>query len=221
MKPSGIICIEGPDGVGKTTLADHFVKEYDAVSLHATYRFKKMIPSYHEALRRRAELIAEVGRLAILDRHWITEAIYARIFRGGTQWPAYTHDMDQVFQNTAVLTILCLPNSIEESLSRRKKRDAEDPENLEREKPVNAGKAYDKTQMVELYSRYIDLWRGNMFCEGEDRVADLTRTGGVCDRKDFVQYRIEVEGQDLDSFAWNAIQRMQRLQAIVERETVS
>lgn len=211
-KHTGIICIEGPDGVGKTTLAEHFVEEYGAVSLHATYRFKKMIPAYHEALRRRAEFISEVGGgLAILDRHWITEAIYARVFRGGTQWPPYTFDMDQVFQNMGVLTILCLPNSIEESLRRRRERDEKDPENLEREKPVNGGKAYDNTQMIELFSRYIDLWRGNMFCEGEDRVADLTRTGGVCDRSDFMRYRIESEGQDVRSFARKAVKCMERL----------
>lgn len=208
----GIICIEGPDGVGKTTLADHFVKKYGATSLHATYRFKKMIPAYHEALLRKATLVEELGGLAILDRHWVTEAIYARVFRGGTQWPPYTHVMDSVFQDQGILTVLCLPNSIEESLDRRKKRDEEDPENLEREKPVNAGKAYDRTQMVELYSRYVDLWKGNMFCEGEDRVAELTRTGGVCDRPDFMQYRIEVEGQDVESFAKRAVRRMKQLQ---------
>jgi thymidylate kinase len=215
---SGIICIEGPDGVGKTTLADYFVEEFGALNLHATYRFRKMIPAYHEALLRRAEAWAADGGLAILDRHWVTEAIYARVFRGGTQWPQYTKDMDVRFKNAGVMTVLCLPNSIEESLERRKRRDVEDPENLEREKPVNKGKAYSEEQMIELFKRYMDFWRGNMFAEGEDQVAELTRTGGVCDREDYMQYRIEVEGAKTEFFVRGVLKKLHWLQVALEKQ---
>ncbi len=211
----GVICIEGPDGVGKTTLANHFVEEYGALNLHATYRFKKMIPAYHEALRRRAEAAGEAGQLVVLDRHWITEAIYASTFRGGTKWPQYTHDMDTLFQNMGVLTIMCLPNNIEETLKKKKERDLLDLANLEREKG-NTGKVYQDDEIRELYQRYLDLWHGNMFHFSEDRVSELTRTGGVKDRSDFIQYRIEVEGADVDSFAWNAIKKLRRVQRSIE-----
>lgn len=211
LKPSGIICVEGADGTGKTTLAEHFIEKYGAVRFHATYRFKKMIPAYHEALLRKAERVAAAGGLAILDRHWVTEAIYARVFRGGTQWPQYTYEMDQEFFHARVLTILCLPNSIRETLERKEKRATEDPSELEREKPVNGGKKYDERQLVELYSRYTELWDGNMFAEGDDRVAYLTRTGGVQDRADFMRYRIEVEGQDVADFARVAVKQLRLL----------
>jgi thymidylate kinase len=207
----GVICIEGPDGTGKTTLAEHFVATYDALNIHATYRFKKMIPAYHEVIRRHAEIAAAEGQLVVLDRHWITECIYASTFRGGTKWPQYSHDMDTKFLNMGVLTILCLPNNVEETLAKKKERDLSDLENLEREKG-NTGKVYQDDEIRELYGRYLDLWKGNMFYPGEDRASELTRTSGVHGREDFVRYRIEVEGADIDSFAWNAIKRLQRMQ---------
>lgn len=207
----GVICIEGPDGVGKTTLAQHFVDEYGALNIHATYRFKKMIPAYHEVIRRHAEVAAANGQLVVLDRHWITECIYGSTFRGGTKWPQYSHDMDVKFQNMGVLTVLCLPNNVEETLAKKKERDLSDLDNLEREKG-NTGKVYQDDEIRELYGRYLDLWKGNMFYPGEDRVSELTRTSGVCDREDFVRYRIEVEGADVDSFAWNAIKQLRRIQ---------
>jgi hypothetical protein len=208
MKLKGIICVEGADGTGKTTLCDHLVKEHGAKYLHAVYRFKDKIPAYHYALMRKALEIRRSGGLAVLDRLWLTEAIYASVFRGGTQWPQYTNDMDDLMRAEGILTVVCMPLSIKKTLDRKLERDQDDAENAAQEKKVNAGKSYSEEQMLELYQRYNDFWHGSMFYEPTDRAGLITRYGGAQARAGFAQYRIELEGLDVPSFIRSVARRM-------------
>lgn len=211
-KPFGIIVIDGPDGVGKTTLAQKFVDDYGARMFHATYRFKKMIPAYHHALVNKAMRVVSEGGLAVIDRLWVTECVYAAVFRGGTQWPEYTYAIDDRLKEVGALNVLCYSLDPVGAIDRRKQRDAENPEGAEREKPVNGGKTYSDDQMFDLHKRYRDFWYGNMFYLRGDLVERTARSGGARLRPDFVAYRLEEEGRDMDSFCWNAIKRLETLQ---------
>ncbi len=204
----GIIVLDGPDGTGKSTLAQKFVTDHGAKLFHQTYRFKKCIPAYHEAMVRRAEKVVEQGGLAVLDRLWITEAVYAAVFRGGTTWPQYTYDMAARIKELGGVTVLCLAQNIDECIKAKHERDATDEQSLDRERVVNNGKSYDNEQLRELHLRFKDLWRGNMWTEGPDYASMLTRTGGVNEELDYLRYVIQEDGVDLDKFAKQVLKRL-------------
>jgi hypothetical protein len=76
-----IIIIEGPDAVGKTTLARSIKKlAPDALYIHS--RYHKDIWPYHAAALRRAVRHARIAPV-IMDRHWPSECAYGRAFRAG------------------------------------------------------------------------------------------------------------------------------------------
>ena len=77
-----IIVLDGPDAVGKTTLANKIVEMYPNTKyLHLTYRFKDKIFDYHTAAIRLASKWAKTHNV-IIDRWWPTEAWYATVYRG-------------------------------------------------------------------------------------------------------------------------------------------
>ena len=74
----GIIVIDGCDGTGKTTLAEAICRRYDGVYIHNTYRWPTKMPLYHTAALHRALKLAKT-RLVVIDRLWMSEAIYAEV----------------------------------------------------------------------------------------------------------------------------------------------
>ena len=68
-----ILILEGPDGVGKTTLANTFKKIYRKKVYYMHLRVHKNMKLWHTASARLARRKHNDGRLVIMDRHWPSE----------------------------------------------------------------------------------------------------------------------------------------------------
>ena len=107
-----IILLEGSDGTGKTTLAKAICKKLNAHYIHATYRFKDKMFTYHTALLNRAvKLIIKTNRPVVIDRLWASEAVYAEVFRGGSEWGLMGRFMERVINKMGGIHIFCLVNN--------------------------------------------------------------------------------------------------------------
>ena len=138
-----IFILEGPDGVGKTTLAKRMHQELKAEYLHLSYRWPDHMFEYHHAAIRWAIRKNRKSHV-ILDRWWPSESLYAAEFRGGSRWPWMSYALDSIAQHNDVMYIYCLPEDLETYAQRFEKI------KLEREE------MYDNT--VGVAKRYLDLW---------------------------------------------------------------
>jgi hypothetical protein len=102
------IQIEGGDQQGKSHLAAYLAEKHNALVLHQGYRFRQQIFTYHTAILLKAEEAMRAGRLVVLDRLWLSEAIYARVYRGGTPWPHQGRLFDRVLTKLGATTVFCL-----------------------------------------------------------------------------------------------------------------
>ncbi len=104
-----VIVLDGPDGVGKTTLSKELCQTLGAQYVHLTYRWPARMFDYHTAalfyVLRQAE-----KHPVVLDRWWPSEIAYANVYRGGTKWPL----AKRLFEKAALLHgftyVFCYPN---------------------------------------------------------------------------------------------------------------
>lgn len=83
-KQKGIIILDGPDGCGKTTLAEFLQKEYGAYYMHSTWS-PELEPDMEEYMRLTTQMAKRISQnqLVVLDRHWLSELVYSDVFREG------------------------------------------------------------------------------------------------------------------------------------------
>tara|TARA_R100000234_G_scaffold46829_1_gene28001 strand:- start:21412 stop:22410 length:999 start_codon:yes stop_codon:yes gene_type:complete len=106
-----IIVLDGPDAVGKTTLAKAFSKRYSNVKyLHLKHRWKNNMFDYHTAAFRLAKRWSYEGNIVIIDRWWMSEACYASVYRGGSAWPLQGRFHERLGLTYGVVYVLCLPD---------------------------------------------------------------------------------------------------------------
>lgn len=181
-----IFILEGPDGVGKTTLAQHMAKKLGAVYLHLSYRWPDHMFEYHTAAIRWA-IRKSRKQPVIIDRWWPSEALYAAEYRGGSKWSQMGRMMDRVARKHGAVYIYCLPEDLVEYEKRFDKLKTEREE------------MYDN--VLGVAKRYIHLWHGDKSHIPNENYTDLLlRTGGVKNREDHVKYSIEKWGDKLDLF---------------------
>lgn len=109
------IVVEGPDGVGKSTLAQELVRQSGGHYMHLTYRFKDRMFDYHWAAFELALKWLEKGPV-VLDRWWPSEIVYAAAFRGGSKWPMGSRMLERAGMKHGVHYVLCLPQNKQQYL---------------------------------------------------------------------------------------------------------
>jgi hypothetical protein len=118
-KPKGIIITEGADATGKTTLQNYFVEHYNAIPMHLTYNklvANRMFDYQTEEMLKAIEFSRD--SLVVVDRHWLSERIYAKVFRGGSPWPLMGRMMDRVWRKHAAVYVLCMPADTDVAVKR-------------------------------------------------------------------------------------------------------
>jgi hypothetical protein len=190
-----IIVLEGADGVGKTYLAKEICKRLDAKYIHATYRYKDHQFLYHTAIAHVAlEHVRKYHKPVVIDRWWISESVYAEVYRGGTKWPLMGRYMDRIMRKVGGVYVFCLHDG-----------------NLD-----DYGKKFDelKSTRYEMYKDtrdvadiYKGLWEGRY--DGLDTYANqISEQGGFYRREDALRYSIEKEGKDIPAFCQKIIDKM-------------
>jgi thymidylate kinase len=178
----GLIVIDGCDGTGKTTLAKAICDRFDGVYIHNTYRWPTKMPLYHTAALHRALKLART-QLVVIDRLWMSEAIYADVYRGGSPWPHMGRMMDRMIRKVGGVYILA-------------------------QSPANHGEKFEqlKTEREEMYDnvddvrkRFDQLFEGGLSGHDRDYVQQLS-VFGMRRRDDVLPYRFDVEGRDIDVY---------------------
>jgi adenylate kinase family enzyme len=180
-QPIGIIILEGADGTGKTTLARALCARYDGLYIHMTYR-KDIWPWMAASQRWAARESAR--RLVVVDRHWPSEMIYARVYRKESTIPAAARALHRTWLRLGALYVVCAP------------RTAHVVETHQRMK-LKRKEMYDT--VAEVADRYLDLWHGSVARDPKGDLAEqLSVTGGVRAMPNWVHYDVEHEGQLLE-----------------------
>lgn len=193
-----IVYLDAEDGSGKSTLA----KKIMATSprshyLHCTYRHKDKMFTYHTAALWRAVKLSR-DHMVVIDRQWLSEYVYAAIYRGGSRWPHEGRFMDRVLQRYGGLTIFC-SDSPEVAAARHARLKTERREFFD-----------DRIdQVAELFQR---IWHGDPTNLPPGYGRDLALLGGAKSRRDFMHYSISDDGHRLDTVVNQVISRLQSIQ---------
>ena len=99
-----IYVLEGPDGVGKSTLAAAIAKEVNGQVLHLTFNKRWPAEQYHRIFIQTAQALDDAGVSVILDRWAPSEEVYGNVFRDG---PGFnTHGLIQKYGD-GIIWIYC------------------------------------------------------------------------------------------------------------------
>lgn len=102
-----IIIIEGADGTGKTTLGKRIVEKTRGRYLHN--RYHKDVWPFFAATLRQAAREAWAGKTVVIDRHWPSECVYARVYRGGTVLGPAVRSLHRVLRRFGAAYVIANP----------------------------------------------------------------------------------------------------------------
>ena len=180
-----IIVLDGPDAVGKTTIAKEFMRKFPNTKyIHNGYRWKDKIFDYHTAVMKLASKWAMTHNV-IIDRWWPSEACYASVYRNTSAWPLQGRFHERLALKYGVIYLLCLPdqNTVDRHTEMKKVRN-EMYENIE-----------------DLCNLYYKLYYGDLNHKDKGNYIDkLILSGGVKDIPYYIPYTIERWGAHLDTF---------------------
>jgi hypothetical protein len=126
-------------------------------------------------------------RLVVIDRHWVSECIYARVYRGGTAVGADLRALHRVLLRYGALIVVCAPEP------------AMVVENHKRMKGARK-EMYDDVEDVA--NRYWYLWHGSAheLAPEPDYAEQLTSTGGVAGRLNWSFYDFTMNAASKEIF---------------------
>jgi thymidylate kinase len=107
----GVVILDGPDAAGKTTLANRLVEMNGQGSVHhltyvkgAAGMFRLNYMTYWTAM-----VHASRGSLVIIDRGWMSENIYASVYRGGSALRFDVRGLDRALMRMGAAYVICAP----------------------------------------------------------------------------------------------------------------
>lgn len=106
---SGLIVLDGPDCVGKTTLANALRDQLGANVVHRTWS-KELEHTMDRYLMDPVNIFRK-DDLLIIDRWALSEWIYSTVYRGGTQWKGFHRLAFQKLHQLGAINIVCCPKS--------------------------------------------------------------------------------------------------------------
>jgi hypothetical protein len=186
----GIIILEGPDGAGKTTLAEFLKKEYGAYVMHSTWspELEVDMDKYMEITTRMALEISQ-NQLVVLDRHWLSELVYSDVFRGGhKRGEMYLRHHEALLCDPRLYArlVLCLPDP-----TIHKEHFAQLKDNRE--------EMY--TNIDDVIDAYWAIWDNQFYNYSFKSSSSYLRMfAGLCGLKKAVKYDWMEQGHDMKQF---------------------
>lgn len=108
----GLIIIDGPDASGKTTLAKEIVLMSGGMGryIHMTWSPTLAPVADHYNLGMLYWALEESkSKVIVIDRLYLSELIYAGIFRGGSQFKELAYQCEQIIYENRVIVITAVP----------------------------------------------------------------------------------------------------------------
>lgn len=200
-KPVGLIVLEGPDGAGKTTLAEHICNKYDGLYVHRTWSKTMDVWEHHtEGLRIAHENYRD--RLVVVDRLFPSEMIYGKSLRNGGQYGDYNaRSMERVLSRMSPVLGLVVPKNIEYV------------KDVHRRKWEQGLEHFDTVEDIAV--RYVDWVEGSIVRPlNGDLIEQQSGLGGYKElRHDWVHYDVEQQGAMMDEVADQMIEKLQQRRA--------
>ena len=172
-----IVILEGPDGVGKTTLANQFKEIREKKVFYMHLRVHKNMKLWHSASARLAFKKHKENRLVLLDRHWPSEQCYSYIFR---ERPSYDPtDIYYYLKQLDTQYIWCLPSDLKQV-----------KENHIANRKIRHEEYYDIEKVIDLYYAH---WYG-VKTKNSNFLSSLAP---LMNRPDFIRYDMFTHGKDM------------------------
>lgn len=190
---NGIILLEGADATGKTSLANHIVSQFpNAEYLHLGKPNTGNAWSDHKNALLLAISRVRQGKLMVIDRLWLSEAIYGAVYRDGSEYPFTARHLDRLMYRFGALRIICAPPV--DYVVQSHKRMVQEREELYTDR------------MYEVAKRYLDVWEGVEFVKdeaeysGRGYLEQLSMKGGVADKIGWYKYDVTTDGTNMDHY---------------------
>lgn len=182
----GIIYLDGPDGAGKTTLANALKARLESLGKTVVYLHNGKTDDcwklhFDCSLQIREAMLR--GDYVILDRFWVSEYIYGRTYRKGASYPEAGRMFDRLLYTYPSVRVLC---------STRPEFAKEEHERLVTERREEFSSGMDRVARL-----FRQLWVGENTPAAGDYFQQLVGTGGVCDKIGWELYDREVDGDKL------------------------
>lgn len=198
--PTGIIILEGPDGCGKTTLAEHLIEKFNVEYIHLTWSedLEKVMDEYQiEALDAAKELSKE--KLVIIDRHWLSEVVYSNVYRNGSQWNGLHQSLMYIINEAKAINVVCFPENINDYHAHYEQLKTEREE------------MYDNT--LDVYAMYCALWNGVYHNTFKSPICNkIVEQGGLEKMHNTMHYDFMLQGNDLNKVSDSIIAKLIEVQ---------
>lgn len=109
----GLICLDGPDATGKTTLANKIAEMTGGEVIHLTWtpRLAENMNMYRTAAIQYAAALA-VEKVVILERPWLCHAVYSNVYREGDYNRPDVVVWKYLAEKNEAMSILALPSDL-------------------------------------------------------------------------------------------------------------